>query len=65
MLAMVDRALACSAAGSPETVRRGLAAFIAAHAPDEIILTGQIHDHGARLNSFRIAAEALREPVAG
>jgi luciferase family oxidoreductase group 1 len=63
MLAMVDRALACSAAGSPETVRRSLQTFIAAHDPDELILTGQIHDHAARLNSFRIAAEAFREPV--
>ena len=61
---MVERALACSAAGSPETVRRGLAAFIARHQPDELILTGQIHDHAARLRSFEIVAEILREPVA-
>lgn len=59
MLAMVDRALACSAAGSPETVRDRLAAFIARYDPDELIVTGQIHDHGARLRSFRIAAEAF------
>jgi luciferase family oxidoreductase group 1 len=63
-LAMADRALACSAAGSPETVRRELAAFVARHAPDELILTGQIHHHRARLRSFEIAAEILREPVA-
>jgi luciferase family oxidoreductase group 1 len=63
-LAMADRALACSAAGSRETVRRELAAFVARHRPDELILTGQIHDHAARLRSFEIAAEILREPVA-
>ena len=63
-LAMADRALACSAAGSPETVRREIAAFVARHAPDELILTAQIHDHAARLRSFEIAAEILREPVA-
>ena len=62
-LEMADRALACSAAGSPETVRRGLAEFVARHRPDELILTGQIHDHAARLRSFEIAAEILREPV--
>ncbi len=58
-LAMADHALSCSVAGSPETVRRGLAAFIARHRPDELILTGQIHDHAARLRSFEIAAGAM------
>jgi luciferase family oxidoreductase group 1 len=62
-LAMVDRALACSAAGSPGTVREGLRAFVERHRPDELILTGQIHDHAARLRSFEIAAEVLREAV--
>ncbi len=62
-LAMVDRALACSAAGSPATVRDGLRAFVERHRPDEVILTGQIHDHVARLRSFEIAAEVLRETV--
>lgn len=60
MLAMVDQALACSAAGSPETVRREIDAFVARHAPDELILTGQIHDHRARLRSFEIAADVIR-----
>ena len=50
-------------------MRRGLAAFIERHAPDEVILTGQIHDQPARLHSFEIAAEvmaALTEvPAAG
>ena len=64
--AMVERALACSAAGSPETVRAGLAAFVDRHRPDELILTGQIHDHDARLRSFAIAAEVMADlaPVA-
>ncbi|HRO13391.1 LLM class flavin-dependent oxidoreductase [Amaricoccus sp.] len=64
-VAMADRALACSAAGAPETVRQGLAAFVARHRPDELILTGQIHDHAARLRSFEIAAEILREAAPG
>jgi luciferase family oxidoreductase group 1 len=58
-LAMVDRALSCSVAGSPGTVRSGIAAFVARHRPDELILTGQIHDHAARLRSFAIAAEVM------
>ncbi|MFZ2098999.1 MAG: LLM class flavin-dependent oxidoreductase [Oricola sp.] len=57
MRAMVDEALSVTAVGSPDTVRTQLAAFIERYAPDELILTGQIHDHAARLSSFRIAAE--------
>jgi luciferase family oxidoreductase group 1 len=64
MLAAVESALSVSATGSPATVRRELERLIARHAPDELILTGQIHDHAARLRSFEIAAEILREPVA-
>jgi luciferase family oxidoreductase group 1 len=60
LLAQVDRALSCSATGSPASVRDALAAFIDRHAPDELNLTGQIHDHAARLRSFEIAAEAMR-----
>lgn len=55
----VDEALRISAVGSPATVRRDLQALIDRYAPDEVILTGQIHDHAARLTSFRIAAEVL------
>ncbi len=57
----VAQALACTAAGSPQTVREALSTFLARHRPDEIIITGQIHDHDARLKSFRIAAEILAE----
>ncbi len=57
----VAQALACTAAGSPQTVREALSTFLARHRPDEIIITGQIHDHEARLKSFRIAAEILAE----
>ena len=64
LLAGADTALVCSATGSPETVRRELGAFIDRHAPDEVIVTGQIHDHRARLRSFEIAAEILRETAA-
>lgn len=59
MLAEVDHALSCAAVGSPETVKAQLAALIARHAPDEVMLTGMIHDHAARLRSFEIAAEVM------
>ena len=57
----VDHALRISAVGSPETVKRQLETLIAQHRPDELILTGQIHDHAARLRSFEIAANVLQE----
>ena len=45
--------------GPPETVKRRAAAILAETVADELILTGQIYDHGARLRSFEIAAEVL------
>ncbi|MDR3436378.1 LLM class flavin-dependent oxidoreductase [Telmatospirillum sp.] len=56
--AMVERALACRAVGSPDTVRRGLAEFLERTKPDEVMITGNIFDHKARLHSFEIAAAA-------
>ncbi|SFD48641.1 LLM class flavin-dependent oxidoreductase [Roseivivax sediminis] len=55
----IDGALSVTAVGSPQTVERQLAELIDRHRPDEVILTGQIHDHAARLRSFEIAADAL------
>jgi luciferase family oxidoreductase group 1 len=57
--ASVEHMLACSVVGSPETVRRGLAAFIDATQADEIMVTAQIFDHAARLRSFEIVAGAM------
>src|SRR6476469_2080033 len=50
-----------AAIGSRETVRRRLQEFLALTQADEIIATGQIYDHAARLRSFEIAAEMFRE----
>ena len=60
MLAEVNRALACAAVGSPATVALQLRQLIAQFRPDEIMLTGMIHDHAARLRSFEIAAGVMR-----
>ncbi|MCE8545819.1 LLM class flavin-dependent oxidoreductase [Ruegeria pomeroyi] len=59
-LAGVNAALSVSAVGSPETVRADLTRIIDRYQPDEVILTGQIHDHTARKRSFEIAAGILR-----
>ncbi len=60
-LAQAEAALGCAAVGSPATVRRRLRELIEAHKPDEVMLTGMIHDHAARLRSFEIGAEAMRD----
>ncbi len=57
----VDQALRVTAVGSPDSVRTQLAALIERYQPDEMILTGQIHDHAARVKSFEIAAEVLAD----
>jgi len=54
--AMIAQALSCSAIGSPETVRRGIEAFVQRTGADELIVTSQIFDHTARLKSFEIVA---------
>ena len=59
--AMIDQALSCTVARSPETVGRGIEAFAKATGADEIMVTGQIFEHSARVRSFEIAAEAMRE----
>jgi luciferase family oxidoreductase group 1 len=56
--AMLQQALSCSVVGSPERVRRGLAAFSERTGADELMVTAQIYDHAARLRSFEITAEA-------
>jgi alkanesulfonate monooxygenase SsuD/methylene tetrahydromethanopterin reductase-like flavin-dependent oxidoreductase (luciferase family) len=55
--AMIREALSCSAVGSPETVRRELAAFIDRTHADELIIASQIYDHQAQLRSYEITAE--------
>ena len=56
--AMVDAALACSVVGDEAEVADGIAAFVARHRPDELMLTANIYDHAARLASFAIGARA-------
>jgi len=56
---MLDEVLACTAIGSPETVRRSVEAFVERTGADELMITSQIFDHGARLHSYALTAQAL------
>ena len=63
VLAGVDQALSCSATGSAKTVHRQLSGLIDQYRPDEVLITGMIHDPAARKRSFSIAAEVLHDLV--
>ncbi|AWC25731.1 Limonene 1,2-monooxygenase [Aminobacter sp. MSH1] len=54
---MLSQTLACAVVGSPETVRRGVEAFIARTGADELMVTAQVFDHEARKQSYEILAE--------
>jgi luciferase family oxidoreductase group 1 len=53
----LEQVFACSVVGAPDTVRRGLDAFVARTNADEILVAAQIFDHAARLRSFEIVSE--------
>ena len=54
----VQRMLAASAVGSPQTVRQRLEAILEQTAADELIVASAIHDHTARLRSYELLAGA-------
>jgi luciferase family oxidoreductase group 1 len=54
----VERALACTVLGDSAQVAEGMRAFAERHRPDEMLLTANIFDHGARLRSFELAMQA-------
>ncbi|HLM58405.1 MAG TPA: LLM class flavin-dependent oxidoreductase [Pyrinomonadaceae bacterium] len=58
----IEHALRYSFVGSRETVRRGLEAFVAGTGVDELMVSGHIYDHAARLRSFELAA-AVRDEL--
>ena len=61
LLAEARQAMACSATGSRDTVRRELGALIDRYQPDEVMVAAMIHDHEARKRSVTIAAEVLSD----
>ncbi len=57
----IDHALRYSFVGSPETIRQGLQAFMAATGADELIVAGHFFEHAARLHSFELAAQVREQ----
>ena len=61
--AMIGQALACSAVGSPSTVRAAVQAFVDRTAADELMITSQIWDPAARVRSYDLLAGVM-QPMA-
>ncbi len=61
--AQAQRMLARSIVGSPDTVRRGIAALVAETGADELMIVSDIFDHDARRRSIALIAEAAGEQV--
>ena len=61
-LAGLSHSLVYSFVGAPETVSRGLQSFLQMTQADELIVSGHIFDHTARLRSYELAAR-IRESI--
>ncbi len=59
--AQLEHSLAYATVGSPDTVRSSLSRFIEYTQADELMITGQIYDHDARLRSYEITSELRHE----
>jgi luciferase family oxidoreductase group 1 len=56
--AQAMRMLARSIIGSPNTVRKGIAALVEETGADELIVVSDVYDHAERLRSIKLIAEA-------
>jgi luciferase family oxidoreductase group 1 len=54
---MLANVLRCAIVGGPTAIAEGLSSFIAAHQPDEIMVTAQIYDVAARQKSYDILSD--------
>ncbi|WP_028608460.1 hypothetical protein [Paenibacillus harenae] len=61
---IVRKQLSLSIAGSKAAVRDRLAKVIEETQPDEFIVVSQVYDHAARLRSFELLSEIVRESPA-
>jgi alkanesulfonate monooxygenase SsuD/methylene tetrahydromethanopterin reductase-like flavin-dependent oxidoreductase (luciferase family) len=56
----VQRKLAVSIIGSPDTVNAGIERLVNRTQADELMVVSDIFDHSARLRSFELIATAAR-----
>jgi alkanesulfonate monooxygenase SsuD/methylene tetrahydromethanopterin reductase-like flavin-dependent oxidoreductase (luciferase family) len=60
---MLDSVLRCAMVGDAAAIAQGLGRFVAAHQPDELMVTAQIYDPAARRKSYDILSKV--HPPAG
>lgn len=65
VLARAEHMASISATGAPATIKARFAELIERYQPDELMVTGMIHDPAARVKSFGLAADVLRELTTG
>jgi luciferase family oxidoreductase group 1 len=53
----VEHMMHFAVVGGPDTVREGIERFVRQTSADEVIITANIHDHAARLESYSIVAD--------
>ncbi|MBK9003439.1 MAG: LLM class flavin-dependent oxidoreductase [Sphingomonadales bacterium] len=58
--AMLDELLSCSAIGAPDTIEKGIAAFVERTQADEIIVACSLFDHEKRKRSLELTAAAFK-----
>ena len=58
-VAALQDVLSCSAIGSPETVRAGVASFVERTGADEVIVACSVYDHELRKASLALTAEVF------
>ena len=63
--AQAKRMLARSIVGSPDTVRKGVAALVEETGADELIVVSDVYEHAERLRSFELIARAGGLPRMG
>lgn len=59
--AQAQQMLGASIMGGPETVRRGIDAFVARTKADELMIVSDMFDFAKRLRSFEIIADVMRQ----
>ncbi|MEO6256990.1 MAG: LLM class flavin-dependent oxidoreductase [Sphingomicrobium sp.] len=60
--AILQDVLSCSAIGNPATVREQVTSFVERTGADELMVTSQIFDHAARVRSYELLMDAVRQP---
>jgi luciferase family oxidoreductase group 1 len=58
--ALLRNVLSCAATGAPATVRDHVATFLRRTQADELMITAQVFDHGARRRSYELAAGVMQ-----